>query len=352
MSKRKIEDEILDEIFPPVFIKRKICRKAFNFPPSPPPKEPKKFEGKIETISDLIELAKSDDIYTNIDIDKVKKIVGPLKELEELIGMDNIKSKLLEQIMYYVQDLHLNSQDYLHTVITGPTGCGKTTIAKIMGRLFSNLGILSNQSFTQARADMLIAGYVGQTAIKTQELLKSAKGGVLFIDEVYSMGDPEKKGSFAKEAIDTINLFLSEQKHDFMLIVAGYEKEVDDCFFSYNQGLRRRFMWNYNIESYDSKSLAKIFKLKIKNSGWNLDEGVKDEVLYDFFKINSEKFSYNGGDVENFFTLCKICHSKRAIALELGDRKKLNIQDLEYSIKEFKKGKKGEDDHPPYGMYI
>lgn len=337
------------------FLKKKICRKAFNFTESSSSgvKEFIKFEGKIESINDLIELAKSEDIYTNININKIKRIVDPLKELNELIGMDTIKTKLIDQIMYYVQDLHINSQDdYLHTVITGPSGCGKTTVAKIIGKIFSKLGILSNYTFIQARADMLIAGYVGQTALKTQELLSSARGGVLFIDEVYALGDTEKKGSFAKESIDTINLFLSEEKHDFMLIVAGYEKEVEECFFSYNQGLKRRFMWNYKIESYDYKSLSKIFKLKIKNSGWEFTEDLTENKLFDFFKLNSEKFSYNGGDVDNFFTLCKIAHSKRSITLETEERKKLNIPDPKYSIKEFKKDKKDNDTHPPYGMYM
>ena len=110
-----------------------------------------------------------------------------------------------------------------------------TTLAQIVGELYSNLDILSGDNiFKKVTRDDFVAGYVGQTAIKTKSLLNSCKGGVLFIDEIYSFGSQYKESdSFSKEAIDTLNEYLSANKDDFCCIVAGYEKEVKECFFSY-----------------------------------------------------------------------------------------------------------------------
>jgi SpoVK/Ycf46/Vps4 family AAA+-type ATPase len=327
-------------------------KRRLDNPSKPPPPKRVKFEGKIENLTDLIHLAESNNNYTNIDVRKLRSIKHELYELRSLVGLDTIKQSIVAQLLYYLQDLHLLSEDYLHTVITGPSGCGKTTIAKILGKIFSKLKTLSTGNFVVARRDTLVAGYLGQTAIKTQEVLNSAKGGVLFIDEVYSLGNPEKRDSFSKEAIDTITLFLSEQKHDFMLIVAGYEEDVEKCFFSYNQGLKRRFMWHHTITEYSDADLMNIFKLKLKQYYWFLDSTVTDEYLLAFFKKNKGKFNFNGGDVENFFTICKIQHALRAVSLDVYQRRCLNKEDLDSSILKFKKEKPVKEDDLLYGLYL
>ena len=117
---------------------------------------------------------------------------------------------------------------------------------KIIGKIFSKLGILSKKYFKKVTRADLIAGYLGQTAIKTRDVINEAKGGVLFIDEAYALGNPEKRDSFAKECIDTLCEGLSDNKDNLMVIIAGYEKELKDCFFSYNQGLDSRFNWRFN----------------------------------------------------------------------------------------------------------
>jgi Holliday junction resolvasome RuvABC ATP-dependent DNA helicase subunit len=117
-------------------------------------------------------------------------------DLQNMIGMKSIKENIVDQILYFVQDLHNISPDngdYLHTVICGPPGTGKTEVAKIMGKIFSNLGILKNNVFKKVTRDDLVAGFLGQTAIKTKDVIKECLGGVLFIDEAYALGNAEKR---------------------------------------------------------------------------------------------------------------------------------------------------------------
>ena len=128
------------------------------------------------------------------------------------------------------------------------------------------------------RAD-LIAGYLGQTAIKTTEVVKSAIGGVLFIDEAYALGNTEKKDSFAKECIDTLCESLSNHKHELMVIIAGYEEDLKKCFFSYNQGLDSRFIWRFKIDDYTPEELQLIFNKKVKECGWTIDN-ISSCLLY------------------------------------------------------------------------
>ena len=108
------------------------------------------------------------------------------------------------------------------------------------------------------RAD-LIAGYLGQTAIKTRKVIEECLGGVLFIDEAYALGNNEKSDSFSKECIDTLCEALSDHKDELMIIIAGYEKELKKCFFEYNEGLESRFVWRFSTEEYSPQELRKIF---------------------------------------------------------------------------------------------
>lgn len=308
---------------------------------------------EASNINDLIEAARSNVEYCNINIRGLKKIVPALKELDRLVGMKSLKESVFNQVVYYLQNLHKDGDDYLHTVIHGPPGCGKTTVARLIGTIFSKLGILSKNRFEVATRDDLIAGYLGQTALKTALVLELCKGGVLFIDEIYSLGDKENRDSFSKVCIDTINLFLSENKDDFMLIVAGYEKEVDQCFFNVNPGLRRRFMWYHTIEPYTPEDLVTIFKNKVEDAKWEISDTVTQEYLVNLFKKNEKKFKCAGGDIENFLTLCKIKHSRRVLGKEESFHRKIDADDLKNAMDVFNvKKDNNEPPPPPMMMYM
>ena len=232
-------------------VKNRQC--LFKLEKSPP----------ITCIFDLIKIGHSIKLYKNINSIMLWRINPYLEELNSLIGMKMLKESIYCQILYYLQGLHTRNKthEYLHTMLYGTPGSGKTTVAKIIAKIYQGLNVLSkNSSFKIAHRNDFIAGYLGQTAIKTQKLLNSCVGGVLFIDEVYSLAPKNNdKDSFSKEAIDTLTSFLSEHKHDFCCIAAGYEYDIETCFFSMNKGLKRRFPWVHKIDKYSSLELAKIF---------------------------------------------------------------------------------------------
>jgi len=285
----------------------------------------------IDDIIQLIEKYKLDpEIKYNINMKALHNIKEPLQELNNMIGMSDLKNNIVDQILYFAQGLHKNtnvSGDFMHTVIYGPPGTGKTEIAKMMGKIYSKLGILNKGTFKKVTRSDLIAGYLGQTAIKTQDVIKEALGGVLFIDEAYALGNPDKKDSFSKECIDTLCEALSDNKENLMVIIAGYEKELKDCFFNYNQGLDSRFTWRFKTDNYSAEDLHKIFVKKVKDIGWELHE--ESKITVDFFKKNHDYFKFFGRDIETILAKTKIAHSKRVFCKPNSEKKKVTLNDLE-----------------------
>ena len=233
----------------------------------------------------------------------------------------------------YASNKHTPSGDFMHTVLYGPPGTGKTEVAKILGNIFCHLGILKANTFKKVTRSDLIAGYLGQTAIKTREVIDSAIGGVLFIDEAYALGNTEKRDSFSKECIDTLCEALSDHKHELMVIIAGYEKELTDCFFSYNEGLSSRFTWRYKIDNYSAVDLRKIFEKIVRDNRWSFKE--LDSVKDAWFKEHYDYFKYFGRDIEVFFTKTKIAHSRRIFCQPAEHRRSLNMKDLETGFELF-----------------
>lgn len=203
-----------------------------------------------------------------------------------------------------------------------------TTIASIIGEMYKNMGVLSpNGVFKIAKREDFVAEYLGQTAVKTKKLLQSCIGGVLFIDEVYALG-PGKKDtdSFSKEAIDTLNVFLSENCDSFCCIIAGYEEEVRNCFFAVNKGLNRRFQWVHRIGKYTTDELISIFHKLVSNSEWisNIDVQLFRKTI----DQNPSLFKCYGGDIENLFTKCKMAHARRIVSLRIQNKFYLTNDDF------------------------
>jgi stage V sporulation protein K len=299
----------------------------------------------INNLDDLISVAQSNVIYHNIDCVALWNILPHLIKLRDMIGMENVKTTIFRQIIYYIQGMHLRDSEgeYLHTCITGPPGTGKTSVAQILSLIYRDLGILGDGSFKIIHRDDLVAGYVGQTAIKTKKLLTSCIGGVLFLDEAYSMGSADKDGgdTFAKEAVDTLTSFLSEHKTDMCFIIAGYEDDIKKCFFSLNKGLERRFPWRHRIQAYTSSQLSRIALKLIRDIKWVTI--VKEEELSELISQNKDLFKNAGGDIETFISKSKISHANRVFTLSSEIKFILTMQDFEDGIKIVKENKEEED---------
>ena len=299
-------------------------------------------DAEVNDISDILKLIdtyKADpSIKYNINMKALHNIKEPLTELNNMIGMKDLKNNIVDQILYFVQELHkdtLSKGDFMHTVIYGPPGTGKTEIAQMMGKIYSNLGILNKGIFKKVTRSDLIAGYLGQTALKTKDVIKEAMGGVLFIDEAYALGNSEKRDIFAKECIDTLCEALSEHKDNLMVIIAGYEHELKDCFFDYNQGLDSRFTWRFKTDEYDHNDLHQIFLKKIVDIGWQIDD--KSQITSEWFKKNKDYLKFFGRDIETILAKTKIAHSRRIFCRPENEKRKILLKDLENGFKMFLK---------------
>ncbi len=317
---------------------------------------------KVNTLDELIKLGeyyhcRMRKIYNGIDLKILFEITDYLKELNSMIGLSNIKEEIVNMIIYLLimknSDKGLNS-DMLHAVVTGSPGCGKTTFIEIIAKIYTKLGVLTKGHIIKAKRSDLIGKYLGHTSVQTQNKINDAKGGILLIDEAYSLGNPEGRDSFSKECIDTLNQALSEDKSEFICIIAGYKDALDSSFFSYNEGLRRRFPFRFDIKKYSSEELALIFMKKIKEYNfWNLE--FTQEELDKVIKTNFKYFENQGGDMETLFLNLKIVHNKRVFLLPIEDKKKLLIKDIKDSIDKFlflKGDHLKNKTEIPFGLYV
>ena len=307
-------------------------------------KIPVHIDVSINNIDDLLKLIEvypdDNNCEYNINMNVLHKIKEPLNNLNNMIGMKKLKEDIVDQILFYMQNLHIltsknTTNDFMHTVIYGPPGTGKTELAKIIGNIFSKMGILSKGTFKKVTRSDLIAGYLGQTALKTSEVIKECLGGVLFIDEAYALGNEEKRDSFSKECIDTLCEAASNHKDNLMIIIAGYEDELNNCFFSYNTGLNSRFTWRYKTDEYSASDLYNIFLKKVKQGEWSLEDTTNIEVKW--FEKNKDKFKFYGRDIETLFAKVKIVHGRRIFGKGQECKKKLSLKDLDNGLEVFLK---------------
>ena len=293
---------------------------------------------EVKTIKDLIEIGEcydpKDEKRYVINLKILNRCVPALKELNNMIGMKSIKERVIDLFFFHLQSFFKDDQEgqMMHTIIEGTPGSGKTEVAKILAKIYYGLGIVENKKFTIAKRSDLIGKYLGHTAKNTQKVFDKAKGGVIFIDEAYSLGNPEGRDSFSKECIDTINQNLTEMKSKTIVIVAGYKKELAQSFFSYNPGLLRRFPYRFTIGKYTFTDICQIYEKKVENNKWVLNKS-EDKKRLDFFEKNIKFFPYNGGDMEILWDFTKITHARRVFGKDPKLRKIINMEDINNGFK-------------------
>ena len=311
----------------------------------------KTINDKLENIDDLINLGKKYDpnekVRYNFNMKQLSLLVEPLQELQTMIGMSSIKEMVFNHILFHLQGLDKVNHEMKHATFEGNPGCGKTEVAKIMAKIYLKMGFLKNDKFIIAKRSDLIGKYLGHTAVQTQNIIDKAEGGVLFIDEAYSLGNAEQRDSFSKECIDTLTQNLDEKKKSFVCFIAGYPEKLKSDFFAYNPGLERRFPYRYRIDEYNGIDLMKIYKKKVIEHGWEFDN---DDVLNeDFFEKNRHFFKFNGGDIETLFNMTKIAHAKRVFGKTIDEQKKITIGDIEGGMTLFKLNDEVSKRNPDYG---
>jgi len=277
----------------------------------------------------------NDNFYT-INLEKVYKIKKPLIRLKKMIGLQTIKNDIIDLLLYYLTTEE-NNNNMMHMTLEGPPGCGKTKLARIISQLLNKMEILSSDKVVYAKSTDLIAEYVGQTGAKTQKVINSALGGVLFIDEAYALGTTTgREYNFGAECINVLNQNLSDNKNKFICIIAGYPDELDEMFFSFNPGLKRRFPFKFTITNYSYQELMKIFIQKVYKLGLKIDSDIDLEV---FFKDNYKQFKFFGGDIETLLQNIKYSNSRRTICCK-NNNKVITMEDLNNGLEKLKNTRK------------
>lgn len=263
-----------------------------------------------------------------------ESIEDVLKELDSFTGMDGIKKDVRTLINLLKIQKQREQQGLsivkpsLHMVFTGPPGTGKTTVGRIMGRVFKTLGILEKGHIVETDRSGLVAGYVGQTAIKLDEVVNKAKDGVLFIDEAYTLSPSEGQDSFGQEAIDTLLKRMEDLRENLVVIVAGYEEEMQR-FIESNPGFKSRFNKYISFEDYKPDELIQIFKsIVLKNNYIAEIDLIKalTTKFNDLYNTRTKSFG-NGRLVRNLFEKIVENQSNR-LANETNNLSDIDLQTL------------------------
>lgn len=264
------------------------------------------------------------------DDSKKRSMDEVLKEIGGLIGLANVKQEVSTLInSLQVQTLRKNAglsnaEISNHMVFYGNPGTGKTTIARKLGELYYLLGFLSKGHFVETDRSGLIGGYLGQTAIKTNEVLDSALGGILFIDEAYALYQDDQNDPYGRESIDTILKYMEDKRDNIIVIVAGYQDPMGR-FLQSNPGLKSRFNKFLSFEDYKSNELAQIFALMAEKSTYSLDEDALAhlaQITEEMVKQKQDNFA-NGRAVRNLFEKSIANQANRIVRQQTSERSEL-----------------------------
>ena len=253
-----------------------------------------------------------------------------LAELDALCGLEQVK-KDVKSLINLVKVRKLRQENglpvppmSLHLVFLGNPGTGKTTVARLLAKIYHAIGVLSKGQLVEVDRSGLVAGFVGQTAIKTQEAVQKAIGGVLFIDEAYALVNQENANDFGREAIEVLLKNMEDHREDLIVIVAGYTGLMEK-FIHANPGLESRFNKYFFFEDYDGEQLMEIFRSVCRKNGYTLSQEAEDwarEDFRDLYDCRDENFG-NARDVRNLFEKAVARQSDRVARLESPTREQL-----------------------------
>lgn len=263
-----------------------------------------------------------------------------LAELDGLIGLHTVKRNV--HSLLHLQSIQTEREKRglpripmtNHLVFTGNPGTGKTTVARLVARIYNKIGLLSTGNFVEVDRSGMVAGYVGQTAIEVKNVMDSAKGGVLFIDEAYSLASG-LPGDYGMEAIETLLKRMEDDREDMVVIVAGYSRLMEK-FISSNPGLRSRFGKRIHFPDYNPEELLEILRHMVRKNSFTITEEALDyayEVLERRYGARTENFA-NAREVRNFFESAVVSQADRLYGREnLSDEElcRLEAEDFKHN---------------------
>lgn len=261
------------------------------------------------------------------EIDKInhaEKLQGLLEELNQLIGLEEVKKEIeslinLIKVKKMRESYQMPSMDITyHMVFTGNPGTGKTTVARLVAKIYKELGILSEGHLVEVDRAGLVAGYVGQTAMKVKEVVERSLGGVLFIDEAYALSNKNDANDFGGEAIDTLVKMMEDHRDDLVVIVAGYKKEME-VFLKANTGLISRFNKFVDFKDYTNEELMEILGSFSKKSGVELENDAKEEIRKTLESMDEKKKALfgNARGMRNTFENIMMKQANRIVTLSM-----------------------------------
>ncbi len=261
-------------------------------------------------------------------------LASATEKLNKLIGLESVKQDIL-QLISYIKVKRIREEKglknpslSLHLVFTGNPGTGKTTVARLVGEIYRELGILESGHLVEVDRSTLVGEYVGQTAPRVKEKIEEAMGGILFIDEAYTLYS-ESPMDYGQEAINTFLKEMEDKRDGFIVIVAGYVDEMKS-FIKSNPGLESRFNKYIHFKNYSVEELCNIFVSLVEQNDYQLDAGALDILVEYFEEVKDTKNFSNGRQVRNWFEKVLIAHSERIVKLKNFEEEvqKVTIEDI------------------------
>ena len=300
------------------------------------------FRKKHSTVTDESAIAPEKKGISEASIDEAdepESLEVLLQQLDNLTGLEEVKANVVSQVnLLRIRKVRSErgmklAPNSMHMVFTGNPGTGKTTVARLIAKLYYRIGVTKKPTLVEVDRSGLVSGYVGQTALKVQEVVEKALGGVLFIDEAYALAASESSNDFGHEAIDTLLKAMEDHREDLVVIVAGYP-DLMEMFLDSNPGLRSRFNKVIEFRDYTPEELFSIFEGMCKSSGYRLEQ-LAAEWANEFFRKSYEvrgKNFANGREVRNYFEMAVVNQANRLVSegtLTESSLELLTIEDVQ-----------------------